>query len=251
MRSKADFPIDYSLFKFLVFLFLIGYVQLLSPLLCAEKHKALAVTLKVNGKVNLIKAGTDSSILLKFGAVLDDGDKVKTGSDGFATIIFTDDKSQLKIMANTEVIIKGKMIVQENIAKIVLVDIGRVFVKTQKLKGSLSVVTPTSVASVKGTEFWVIVFEDKTTHVLPLDGLVKLHKRIDTRDFPAYYGVWLSEVDVRPGERGQADHRGEVGVEPVPRDQIPPDPDPGMETPKEIEIKEKGRTRRIILYYED
>lgn len=243
MRNRADARNTLSPFNPMVLIALIGFTSLLSPLLYAQEHKAIAVALKVSGKVNLTKAGTDRTIPLKFGAVLDDGDKVKTGSDGFVTLMFTDDKSQVKITANTEVIIEGKRDVQKNIAKRASVEIGQIFVKTRELKGSLQVATPTSVASVKGTEFWVVVFEDGTTQVVTLDGLVELLNTQSGRI-----------VDVRAGERGQADPQGGVGVEPVPRDQIPPDPDPGLEPPKEIEIEiqdEQGRVRRIILQFEE
>ena len=52
----------------------------------------IAVATKVKGVVEIIKVGEKKVIDLKAGSILDDGDKVRTGSSGFVAIIFIDDK---------------------------------------------------------------------------------------------------------------------------------------------------------------
>ncbi|MBM3329702.1 MAG: FecR domain-containing protein [Calditrichaeota bacterium] len=219
------------------------WVLLANGNLFADGDKSIALTLKVNGNVQLKKAGTDRQIPLKFGTPLDDGDWVRTGADGFATIIFTDDKSQIKLTANTEVTVEGKRDDQANIAKRVSMEVGQVFAKVSQQRGALQIATPTSVASVKGTEFWVIVFDDGTTQVVTLEGLVELLNTQSGRI-----------VEVRPGQRGEANRQGGVDVQNVPPDQQRGDPDPGMAPPSDIEIEIQdpdGRTRRIIIRYQE
>jgi len=216
---------------------------LLTPFaVSATETKGVALALKVTGDVKLKKAGTDKTMPLKFGTVLDDGDWIRTGDDGFVILIFTDDKSQLKLTARTEVTIEGKRDANSNISKRITLEVGQLLAKVDQQKGTLQIATPTSVASVKGTEFWVIVFDDGTTQVVTLQGLVELLNVQSGRI-----------VDVRPGERGESHADGSVGNGPAPKDQIPPDPDPGYAPPHSIEVEVQdpdGHTRRITIEYQ-
>ena len=47
-------------------------------------------------------------IKVKAGSILSDGDKIRTGTSGFAAIIFIDDKSTLKLKGNSEAVINGQ-----------------------------------------------------------------------------------------------------------------------------------------------
>jgi hypothetical protein len=209
----------------------------------ASETKAIALTLKSTGDVKLVKKDTDRPLPLKFGTTLDDGDKVRTGEDGFAVLIFTDDKSQLKMAARTEIVIEGKRDANANITKRVQMEIGQLMARVEEQRGTLQIATPTSVASVKGTEFWVLVYEDGTTQVVTLDGLVALLNTQSGRI-----------VDVRPGQRGESTPDGEVKSEPAPKDEIPQDPDPNITPPHSIEIEiqdSEGRTKTIRIEYEE
>jgi len=222
---------------------ILAFVCLLNTPGSGAANKGIAVALKVTGDVKLKKAGTDRTLPLKFGTTLDDGDWIRTGDDGYAMLIFTDDKSQLKLTARTEVVIEGKRDASSNISKRISMEVGQLLAKVEQQKGSLQIATPTSVASVKGTEFWVIVFDDGTTQVVTLQGLVELLNTQSGR-----------VVDVRPGERGESQPNGQVGGGPTPRDGVPDDPDPGDETPHSIEIEVQdpdGTTRRIIIEYQE
>ena len=209
----------------------------------ASESKAIALVLKSTGDVKLKKAGTDRILPLKFGMTLDNGDWIKSGDDGFTVLMFTDDKSQIKISAKTEVVIEGKRDANSNIAKRVQMEVGQLLAKVDEQRGSLQIATPTSVASVKGTEFWVVVFEDGTTEVFTLAGLVELLNTQSGR-----------VVDVQPGQRGQSNANGEVNQDVPPVDDVPEDQDPDKSTPHSIQMEiqdGEGRTRQVIIEYEE
>lgn len=161
--------------------------------------KAIALTLKVEGEIQHKKDGEQKPKKLTFGTALDHGDWIKTGGDGFCVLVFTDDKSQIKILANTEVVIEGRRDDQSNIAKRVSMEVGEIFAKVERQRGSLQVATPTSVASVKGTEFWVVVLDDGTTEIVTLEGLVELVNRFSGQI-----------TEVRQGQQGRSNPDGNV-----------------------------------------
>lgn len=216
---------------------------LIAQIVQATESKAIALVLKTTGDVKLKKAGTDRVLPLKFGSTLDNGDWVRAGDDGFAVLMFTDDKSQIKISAKTEVVIEGKRDANSNITKRVKMEVGQILAKVDEQRGSLQIATPTSVASVKGTEFWVVVLDDGTTQVITLEGLVELLNTQSGR-----------VVDVQPGQRGESNPNGEVNQDIPPEDEIPNDQDQDEATPHSIEIDVQdsdGRTRHVIIEYEE
>jgi len=138
--------------KFLIVLSL--FFCLVAQGLCKDK---IAVAIKSRGDTKLKKAEEETySSQLKLGTSLYSQDNVKTGSDGYAMLVFLDDKSQIKIRNNSELSIAGT---QQNgaISKKISMDYGKMKadVNPQK-KGEFVIATPTSVASVKGTVFWVV-----------------------------------------------------------------------------------------------
>jgi len=216
---------------------------MLASSVVASESKGIAVALKVTGDVKLKKAGTDRVLPLKFGTVLDNGDWIRTGDDGFVVMIFTDDKSQLKLNARTEVTIEGKRDGAANISKRISLEVGQLLAKVDQQKGTMQIATPTSVASVKGTEFWVIVFDDGSTQVVTLEGLVELLNVQSGRI-----------VDVKPGERGESGGDGNVNVGDTPKDEIPKDPDPGFTPPHTIEVEIQGpdgTMRRVTIEFKE
>jgi len=88
------------------------------------------------------------------GTQLKNHDWIKTGDDGFVAIFFLDDKSQLKVKGNSEMEILAA-VERGKISKTISLDYGTVKATVNKQKGEFRIATPTSVASVKGTEWWV------------------------------------------------------------------------------------------------
>lgn len=142
-----------------------------SILLSAGK---VAVVTKSMGKVEFAKSKSTRFSTLKTGTILENGDWIKTGANGFVSVIFIDDKSILKIKENTVMEITGVR-EQASIAKKINMDAGTLRAQVSKQRtGDFVIQTPTSVASVKGTDFWLISDPATGDQVIGLSGLVSL-----------------------------------------------------------------------------
>ena len=150
---------------------LLGLLAILSVGFSADK---LAVTTKKQGKVDLTSAETEKKSELKKGALLYDQDRINTGKDGLALILFLDDKSQLKLKNDTDVIISGSR-GSSGISKHIRMRQGvlKASIATQR-RGEFIITTPTSVASVKGTEFWIISIPDSGDIIVSNSGTIEL-----------------------------------------------------------------------------
>ena len=198
----------------------------LSPLESAAK---IAVTTKVSGKVDIEQAGSSGLSALKPGTILLDGDRIITGKNGFTALIYIDDKSMVKITGNTEVIIKGTRSAG-SIAKQVNIDHGtlRALVNKQR-KGEFVVQSPTSVASVKGTNFWMITDPETGDGLIVLEGLVSLTNLVSGET-----------TDVGAGTTGTSSTDGSVETSETNPSDIPTDPDESGTPINQIEIELEG-----------
>jgi len=189
----------FSFFSFLIFI----------SFLSADK---IAVATKVKGQVEIMKVGKKEFSSLKAGSILDDGDKIRTGNTGFVAIIFIDDKSTLKVKENSEAVITGQRTTKD-ISKKINLDGGIIRSSISKQNVDFVIQTPTSVASVKGTDFWLIS-DDSGDQVIGMEGLVSL-VNIETGQ----------EVTVSSGMTGISTPDGQVGVSETDIANIPEDPD--------------------------
>ena len=169
--------------------------------LSAANANKIAVVTKVKGLVEIMPTGKKLFSKLKAGSILADGDKIRTGTSGFAAIIFIDDKSTLKLKGNSEAVITGQR-TAASISKKINMDSGTIRATIKKQNSSFVIQTPTSVASVKGTDFCLLTDPDKGDQVIGLEGIVSL-KNIDTGQ----------DVDVVQGMSGISTPDGDVGVE--------------------------------------
>ncbi len=131
------------------------------------------VLIKSKGQVTIQRAESKKKIAGKIGLVLFDGDKVITGKKSFAAVRYLDDKSLIRIRQNSVCSIEGKK-KNGKIEKSVWVEIGTFFASIFKPKGSFKVITPTSVASIKGTRFWIIMDPDQGTIYIGIEGIVEI-----------------------------------------------------------------------------
>jgi len=117
----------------------------------------IALILKARGETSIKRANeSDFKKGVKIGDNLFSQDKIKTGNDGFVVLVFLDDKSQIKIRANSEMVISGERTTNA-ISKQVDMQFGTLKAEINPAKkGDFVIATPTSVASVKGTVFWVM-----------------------------------------------------------------------------------------------
>ena len=213
-------------------------ILLLSSNLIASK---IAVATKVNGDVEIMPVDTKDYSKLKPGTVLSDGDKIRTGNSGFAAIIFIDDKSILKLKGNSEATIAGQR-TSASISKKINMDSGTVRATITKQNVDFVIQTPTSVASVKGTDFWLLSDPISGDEVIGLDGIVNLINN-ETGE----------EVDVTEGNSGISNPDGSVGIEETDPNSIPDDPSDDQEGPSQIRIYldgPNGEQKVIVIDYQ-
>jgi len=218
----------------------IFFKTLLSSLifLSAANANKIAVVTKVKGLVEIMPTGKKLFSKLKAGSILADGDKIRTGTSGFAAIIFIDDKSTLKLKGNSEAVITGQR-TAASISKKINMDSGTIRATIKKQNSSFVIQTPTSVASVKGTDFWLLTDPDKGDQVIGLEGIVSL-KNIDTGQ----------DVDVVQGMSGISTPDGDVGVEETVASSIPIDPsDSSEDGPSQFKIYLEGPngTQKVMV----
>ena len=198
----------------------------------------IAVATKVKGLVELMPTGKKLFSKLKAGTILADGDKIRTGTSGFVAIIFIDDKSTLKLKGNSEAVITGQR-TAASISKKINMDSGTIRATIKKQNSSFVIQTPTSVASVKGTDFWLLTDPDKGDQVIGLEGIVSL-KNIDTGQ----------DVDVVQGMSGISTPDGDIGVEETEASSIPTDPsDSSEDGPSQFKIYLEGPngTQKVMV----
>lgn len=206
--------------------------------LSAANANKIAVVTKVKGLVEIMPTGKKLFSKLKAGSILADGDKIRTGTSGFAAIIFIDDKSTLKLKGNSEAVITGQR-TAASISKKINMDSGTIRATIKKQNSSFVIQTPTSVASVKGTDFWLLTDPDKGDQVIGLEGIVSL-KNIDTGQ----------DVDVVQGMSGISTPDGDVGVEETVASSIPTDPSESSEDgPSQFKIYLEGPngTQKVMV----
>ena len=154
--------------KYLTVLIIVSFFI---PLALADAEKEIAVVIKVKGAA-VIKSGESKWRPLTKGQRLDSDDLIKTGKDALVAIVFTDDKSMLKIRSNSQFQLKGER-TEKGIAKKLLLMMGQVWSKITPNGAGYEMITPSGVAAVRGTEFYSIVEALKTT-IIGISGSVEI-----------------------------------------------------------------------------
>ena len=201
----------------------------------------IAVATNIKGLVEIMPAGKKDFINLKPGTILSDGDKVRTGSKGFAAIIFIDDKSTLKLKENSEAVITGQRSAA-SISKKINMDSGTVRATVTKQNTDFVIQTPTSVASVKGTDFWLITNPEIGDQIIGIEGIVGLTNNETGQ-----------EVDVTEGMSGISTPDGNIGLEVTDQSSIPDDPSAEIDGPSQIKIYlegPNGEQRVMVIEYQ-
>ncbi len=200
----------------------------------------VAVVIQLTGQAEFLR-GEGTWTKVTYGMPLNDGDRLRTSPDGFVALVFTDDRSQIKIRPNTEVKVNAARNPDYSLSKKVNMEVGELFAQVNRSKGTLQVASPTSVASVKGTEFWVIVSPNGETQVLTLEGLVELLNLLS--------GLM---IDVNAGELGVSDLQGMLATEGFVAEQIPTIEGEEDAVPKTLEMffeDGDGNQKRLIINY--
>ena len=128
------------------------FVIILSAVTLISASSKVAIAIKTKGDVSIIHKGLNTAQALKPGSPLSDQDKIKTGKNGFVAIMYLDDKTVLKMLGNSDMTILGQRS-GVKINKSIDIKYGRIAAAVTPQKGKeFMIATPTSVASVKGTE---------------------------------------------------------------------------------------------------
>tara|TARA_B100001540_G_scaffold96026_1_gene86526 strand:- start:561 stop:1232 length:672 start_codon:yes stop_codon:yes gene_type:complete len=127
-------------------------VIILSAVTLISASSKVAIAIKTKGDVSIIHKGLNTAQALKPGSPLSDQDKIRTGKNGFVAIMYLDDKTVLKMLGNSDMTILGQRS-GVKINKSIDIKYGRIAAAVTPQKGKeFMIATPTSVASVKGTE---------------------------------------------------------------------------------------------------
>ncbi|MFQ5864207.1 MAG: FecR domain-containing protein [bacterium] len=151
---------------------------LICPSLIVANDNDVALMLKTKGKVELNKKGRRSWSPARRGERLNSGEVVRTGDNSLAALVFTDDKTLLKIRSNSNVTIHGKR-EKNRIIKRLSLGIGELWAKVTRQNTSMRIETPSGVATVKGTEFNCLYFDDNF-YLYCVEGLMEMFNQFGT-----------------------------------------------------------------------
>lgn len=142
-----------------VTLFYILLVTIFCLPLNALDDKEVALMLKTRGKVELNKQGRQRWSFAKRGERINSGEVIRTGEGALAALVFTDDKTLLKVRENSNITIIGRR-EKNSIIKTLSLSFGQLWAKVTRQNTSMRVETPSGVATVKGTEFNALYAND-------------------------------------------------------------------------------------------
>jgi len=204
----------------------------------ADGNRDVAIVLKSKGNVRVTRKNSRATILAKRGTRLHSGNLLRTGDQSLAALVFTDDKSILKVRSNSKVAIKGER-QEHGILKTIALEFGQLWAKVTKTKTPFRVETPSGVAAVKGTIIYCFFDDTGLMKTICLDGLVDM-----SNDF--------GRTLVRAGETGIIRPNEAPVSRPSDPDEIPTwgtDDDAGGLI--EIDFQdENGRTKKLKVRYE-
>ena len=214
-------------------------IALFPLFLCfAMAGEKIAVVTKIIGKAEYVRE-EKSPKNLKRGFVVENGDEILTKAGAFVALVFIDDRSALKIREKSEVIINGKKNVNRISKKI---DLNNGTIRAQvKTNRNFLVQTSVSVASVKGTDFWVISNDKVGDSIIGLEGLVTLSNRISGE-----------KIDISAGITGISSTNGSLQSFKSDPKNTPIDLDQSDKEDKRLEIIFKdsaGKKKKLIIDY--
>lgn len=132
---------------------------------------AVAMLSASKGKVNISRDA--KQIRYKTGELLRNDDELRTGGESFAAYKYIDGSSTIKVFSNSLVKIAASKS-GKTLSKKVTVNKGSVLTSVKPKTGSLVVQTPTTVASVKGTQFLTKITDTDQSIFIVTEGEVEL-----------------------------------------------------------------------------
>ena len=200
----------------------------------------IAVATKVIGSVEYVR-GKDFAKSVKKGHIIESGDKITTAKGGFVALLFIDDKSALKVKENSEVIISGNKNNQA-IAKRIGLKGGTIRAQVGKKQNRDFIVqTTVSVASVKGTDFWVVSDNNNGDSVIGIEGVIQLTNKISG-----------DKIDIPSGITGLSTKDGQLQSFNTDPKTIPKDPSGDNIGNQKLKIEFKdanGKKKTLVIEY--
>ena len=200
----------------------------------------IAVATKVIGSVEYVR-GKDFAKSVKKGHIIESGDKITTAKGGFVALLFIDDKSALKVKENSEVIISGNKN-NRAIAKRIGLKSGTIRAQVGKKQNRDFIVqTTVSVASVKGTDFWVVSDNNNGDSVIGIEGVIQLTNKISG-----------DKIDIPSGITGLATKDGQLQAFNTDPKTIPKDPSGDNIGNQKLKIEFKdanGKIKTLVIEY--
>mgnify|MGYP000885778314 FL=1 len=215
---------------------IITFILLFSNIFAEEK---IAIATKIIGNAKYIR-GNEGESIIKKGQIFENGDIIATSKGGFVALLFIDDKTALKIKESTKLTISGKRAAR-SIAKEIKLDGGVIRATVNKQKQADFIIrTSVSVASVKGTDFWVISNKSNDS-LIGLDGKVEFSNIISGQS-----------LDIISGKTGISSSSGDLQSFKTDPKSIPDDPSDNGKGEQKLEIKfedASGNKKTLVIKY--
>ena len=162
-----------SAIKLLAVFLVFGFALELS----AAAQRPVAALKEVTGIAKIQRTGSKQQNVAAPGGLLYNGDRLNTEKMSSVALLFIDG-SMLKIMENSEVTINAQRKEDRKLDTKVDLPLGEVWAKVTRRDSKFDVETPSSVASVKGTEFTVSVDASGTSNLFVFEGLVDFQNEL-------------------------------------------------------------------------
>lgn len=159
-----------------------------------EQPVAIAIIVKAEGSVRYRALDDERSRPARKGQILYPGESIETGDESFCALKFLDDGSLARLISNGEIVVSGsleKALIRKRLQLIG----GSLFCKVVSGNQKFQVEANAALATVKGTEFWIIQEAGtQSLKLLCLEGLVELEND-------------AGKVLVRRGQTGEVQSR--------------------------------------------
>jgi len=200
---------------------------------------SIALALKVKGDVNLTRSESEDK--LELGDSLINQDVLISKDDSFAAVRFIDGSALVKLFSNSRLIINADKKTDKYDKKSYL-KMGSLWTKVTTNSGSFDVETPTTVVSVRGTEFIVEIDDDGNTRVYAISGKVAVKNKKSGQ-----------EVVLGAGQSTQDDNNNPMQVGNIDWDEVPGDAGDEVGNPQVLQLELEngdGEKRAVEIKFE-
>jgi hypothetical protein len=165
----------------------------------AQEQQNLAIVYKLLQERQALITRTDQTIEPSDqGSLLHSGDMLSTSSTSRAAIRFTDDGSIVRMGVGVDLEIRAEG-ERGALRKTLQINFGELWAKVNKRENAeYRIETPTAVAAVKGTEFYVRVDQDGSTTIITIDGVLDFFSNVGTVEIPAGSTGTITAADAAP-----------------------------------------------------